>query len=131
MTEIINKAKELGALIKEDPIVIKLFAAKDAYEHDEELNTLLTEYNIQQQAMTNEYGKETPDKDITVAIEKRIQQISDRVMSHPLFVAYGEAENDYRDLMQMVNDEINFQVTGKRACSGDCSACGGSCAAKE
>lgn len=130
MTEILKKAKEIGALIREDPITIKLFAAKDAYEHDEELNTLLTEYNVQQQALTNEYAKEEPDPDISAAIEKRINELSDAVMSHPLFTAYGEAESEYRDLMKLVNDEINFQVTGKRSCSGDCSACGG-CATEE
>ena len=130
MTEILEKAKEIGTLIKEDPITVKLFAAKDAYEHDEELNTLLTEYNVQQQALTNEYAKEQPDPDISAAIEKRINEISEAVMGHPLFIAYGEAENDYRDLMKLVNDEINFQVTGKRSCSGDCSSCGG-CAQEE
>ena len=125
MTEIIKMAAELGKLIKKDEAAQKLFAAKDAYEHDEQLNRLLTEYNVQQQALTMEYAKANPDQDFVGAIDKRIRELMEEITAHPLFIAYQDAEREYSDFMQLVNDEINFQITGKRSCSGNCSSCSG------
>ena len=125
MTEIIKMATELGKMIKEDAITQKLLAAKDAYEQDEHLNRLYTEYNVQQQALTMEYAKEEQDADFVAAIDKRIRELTEQITAHPLFAEYQEAEADYNDLIRLVNDEITFQVTGKRSCSGDCSGCAG------
>lgn len=130
MTEIIKLAEELGKKIKEDKITKALFAAQEAYEKDDNINRLYTEYTVQQKALTMEFAKEEQDEQFVAAIEKRIRELTDKISSHPVYIAYLEAENDYNDLMQLVNDEINFQITGKRTCAGDCSACGG-CSSKE
>lgn len=130
MTEIIKMATELGKLIKEDQIVKNLLAAKEAYEQDEYMNRLYTEYTVQQKALTMEFAKDEQDADFVAAIEKRIRELTEEITESPLFVAYQDAERDYNDLMQMVNDEINFQITGKRACNGNCSGCSG-CSVEE
>lgn len=131
MTEIMKKAEQLGQLIKKDRVCTDLFAARDAYEQDEELNRLFTEYNVQQQALTNEYAKETVDTVLTEQINRRINELQEKITAHPLFVAYGEAEEAYMEFMKMVQDEISFQVTGRRACSGSCSSCEANCPSKQ
>ena len=125
MTEIIKLAEELGKKIKEDKVVKNLLDAQKAYDDDPTVSRLYTEYTVQQKALTMEYAKDEQDEQFVAAIEKRIREITEEIASHPLYIAYLEAESDYNDLMQLVNDEINFQITGKRSCAGDCSACGG------
>ena len=42
---------------------------------------------------------------------------------------YMSAQEGVGELMNLVNDEINFEVTGERpsqgGCSGNCGSCGG------
>ena len=131
MIEIMKKAAELGKLMKEDPIVKELLAAKDAYEHDEEINRLFTEYNVQQQALTHEYANDEVDSVLANQINHRIETLQAEITAHPLFIAYGKAEEEYMEFMKSVQDEISFQITGHRSCSGQCSSCTADCQAKE
>lgn len=60
--EIFKKAAELGKLIKEDERITALEAAKTAYEQDEEIATLTTEYDVQQKALAAAYGEKEPGR---------------------------------------------------------------------
>ena len=47
----------LGELIKADPRHLAIREAIDEYERSEELNNLIAEYNMQQNALADAYGK--------------------------------------------------------------------------
>ena len=49
---IYSLAAELGKAIKADERMIRMEAAKAAYEKSEKINNLMMEYGIQQQALT-------------------------------------------------------------------------------
>lgn len=125
--EIMELAVQLGQAIKADPRVAKMNEAKEAYDKDEALQSLMFEYNMQQVALGEEYKKESPDKSVIEAIEKRLDEIVSAVTSNPLFIALNSAEEEVNALMQEVNAEITFQITGQRPCSHDCSSCGSDC----
>ena len=125
--EIMELAAQLGQAIKADPRVAKMNEAKEAYDKDEALQSLMFEYNMQQVALGEEYKKESPDKSVIEAIEKRLDEIVSAVTSNPLFIALNSAEEEVNALMQEVNAEITFQITGQRPCSHDCSSCGSDC----
>lgn len=125
MTEIIKAAAALGDMLKNDTAGKRLLAAKDMYEHDEAFNRLLTEYTVQQKAMTMEYSKDEPDADFVAVLEKRISELTALITEHPVYIEYQQAEQEYSDIISLINDEISFRVTGKRSCTGDCSSCGG------
>ncbi len=125
--EIMKLAEQLGQAIKADPRVAKMNEAKEAYDKDEALQGLMFEYNMQQVALGEEYKKESPDKSVIEAIEKRLDEIVSAVTSNPLFIALNAAEEEVNALMQEVNAEITFQITGQRPCSHDCSSCGSDC----
>ena len=62
LTENLKSATHaLGELIKADPRTAALKAAADKYNTSDELNRLITEYNVQQTALSNEYAKDERD----------------------------------------------------------------------
>jgi cell fate (sporulation/competence/biofilm development) regulator YlbF (YheA/YmcA/DUF963 family) len=125
--EIMELAAQLGQAIKADERIAKMEEAKVAYEKDEKIQALMLEYNTQQIALAEEYKKETVDKKIIEAIENRLDEIVAAVTTSETFVKINEAQEAVNVLMNEVNAEIEFQITGKRPCAHDCSSCGSDC----
>ncbi len=125
--EIMELAAQLGQAIKADERIAKMDEARVAYEKDEDIQKLMLEYNTQQIALAEEYKKENVDQKIIEAIEKRLDEIVSQVTANPIFMQVNEAQEAVNKLMNEVNAEIEFQITGQRPCSHDCHSCGGSC----
>ena len=127
--EILKEAQALGKLIAASDEVKAANAAKDAYENDKEMQALITEYNVNNKALAEEYKKSEHDEALMTSIKKRIGELYNQIMAHPVYVSYMAAQEGVGELMRLVTDEINFEVTGERpsasACSGNCSSCGG------
>lgn len=120
-------AAELGKAIKADERITKMNEAREAYEKDEDLQKLMLEYNVQQTALAEEYKKEQVDPAIIEAIEARLDAIVKEVTEKDVFVALNEANEAVNALMQEVNGEIEFNITGQRPCTHDCHSCGSDC----
>ena len=120
-------AAELGKAIKADERITKMNEAREAYEKDEDLQKLMLEYNVQQTALAEEYKKETVDPAIIESIEARLDAIVKEVTEKDVFVALNEANEAVNALMQEVNGEIEFNITGQRPCTHDCHSCGSDC----
>ena len=125
--EIMELAAQLGQAIKADERIAKMNEAREAYEKDEEIQKLMLEYNAQQIALAEEYKKEAVDENIIAAIENRLEEIVGVVTSNPVFIMVNQAQEAVNNLMNQVNSEIEFQITGQRPCSHDCHSCGGGC----
>ena len=125
--EIMELAAQLGQAIKADARIAKMEEAKVAYEKDEKIQALRLEYNTQQIALAEEYKKETVDQKIIEAIENRLNEIVEAVTSSETFIMINKAQEDVNALMNEVNAEIEFQITGQRPCAHDCSSCGSDC----
>lgn len=124
---IMELAAELGKAIKADERITKMNEAREAYEKDEDLQKLMLEYNVQQTALAEEYKKETVDPAIIESIEARLDAIVKEVTEKDVFVALNEANEAVNALMQAVNGEIEYNITGQRPCTHDCSSCGSDC----
>lgn len=125
--EIMELAAQLGQAIKADSRIAKMNEAREAYEKDEDIQKLMLEYNAQQIALAEEYKKEPVDPKVIEAIEHRLDEIVSQVTANPVFVQVNEANEAVNALMNEVNGEIEFQITGQRPCSHDCSSCGSDC----
>ena len=127
--EILKQAQILGKLIAESEEVKAANAAKEAYESNAEVQAMITEYNVNNKALAEEYKRTEQDEALMTSIKKRIGELYNQIMAHPLYNAYMQSQESVGALMNLVNDEINFEVTGERpsqsACSGNCSSCGG------
>ena len=124
--EILLAAKKLTDLMKEDETYKAVTEASEKYNADPKISVAMTEYSVQQQALANEYAKEDRDDEICEAIQKRINEIYNKIVETPVYEEYKRASDEYAAFYSAVYDELNYQLTGKRSsCSGDCSSCGG------
>lgn len=124
---IMELAAQLGQAIKADERIVKMNEAREVYEKDENLQKLMFEYNMQQIALAEEYKKDSVDKAVIEAIEGRLDAIVKDVTSNDAFIKLNEANEAVNALMQEVNGEIEFNITGQRPCTHDCSSCGSDC----
>lgn len=120
-------AAELGKALKEDDRLVRLEAAKKAYEQDMDLQKHMVEYEVQQKALQGEITKEERDTVFIDIIQKRIDDLYKTIMSHPVFVELNEVQAEVNELMNAVNNTISYNITGETpsSCTHDCSTCGG------
>ena len=125
---IFELAAELGKALKEDEKLIRLDAAKKAYESDGDLKKKMVEYEVQQKALQVELTRDERDTLFIDTIQKRIDTLYREIMEHPVFVELNEAQSEVNELMNAVNNTITFHITGEQpSCTHDCSTCGGGC----
>lgn len=128
-TEILKEAQVLGKLIAASEEVKAANAAKEAYDNDAAIQAAITEYNAHNKALAEEYKKAEHDEALMTSIKNRIGELYNDIVNNPVYIAYMNAQEAVGTLMNRVNDEINFMITGERpsesACSGNCSSCGG------
>lgn len=125
---IFELAAELGRALKKDEKLVRLENAKKKYENEPDLQKMLVEYEVQQKALQVEITREERDTMFIDVIQKRINELYEAVMSHPVFIELNDAQAEVNELMNAVNNTITFEITGELpSCTHDCSTCGGGC----
>ena len=111
----------LGKALKKDERLVRMDAARKAYEEDPTLKTLMTEYDVA--------SAEDFDPQLLQSIQNRINELYDQIMAAPVYVELMEAQEAVNELMNAVNNTITFAITGEMPsnCTHDCSTCGGGC----
>ena len=116
----------MGRLVKADPRSAALQDAIEDYERNEELNEMVARYQKMQNDLTDAYAGETlPDAEFTEAAQAEIDDLYDAVVNHPVYAAFEEAKNAFEELTNEVFSELQFAMTGRRACGHDCASCSG------
>lgn len=129
MTKVIELAHMLGEEIAKSDEIKNLEAAKAAFDQDADLQEKMREYETERVLLAQEFSKE-PDQADEIAIsnlKNRLQELSVLINANPLYTAFAEAQKAMNALMESVNSEIKFCITGERpsSCTHDCSTCGG------
>ena len=65
------------------------------------------------------------DESVREKITSRIDELYEKVTTHPVYTAYMTAKQEFDALYTEVMGEIEFGITGERPCTHDCSTCGG------
>ena len=127
--EIFALAAQLGQELKKDERLVRMAKAKEAYETDSELRTLMREYQVQQIALEKTAGQKDVEARFLEMIQDRINQLYDQIVAHPVYVELEAAQEEVNALMNAVNNTITFEITGEMpsSCTHDCSTCGGGC----
>ena len=127
--EIFALAAQLGQELKKDERLVRMAKAKEAYETDGELRTLMREYQVQQIALEKTAGQKDVEARFLEMIQDRINQMYDQIVAHPVYVELEAAQEEVNALMNAVNNTITFEITGEMpsSCTHDCSTCGGGC----
>ena len=126
--EMLELIAQLGALVKTDARCAAIEHTIEDYEHSEELNALIGEYNAQQNLLADAYAKgdELTDE-VRTAIQNRIDALYEQIVNHPVYVAYVEAKNAFDALTTEIFGELQFVITGQRPCSHNCASCHSDC----
>ena len=127
MKEIIEKAKELGALLQSSEQVQKYNAAKAAYEQDEETQKLIKEFNLHRMTMMTLSSGEDADETRIAEVEERIKAVYGKIMECESMKNMQETGKAVEEMMGQVNGVLSFYITGEepQSCTHDCSTCGG------
>ena len=130
MTKIIELAHVLGEEIAKSDEIKNLEASKKAFESDAELQSKMSEYETERKLLREEFNKINEGEDNSKAIEvlkKRLEELSLEIMANSHYTDFANAQNALNSLMDSVNAEIKFCITGERpsTCTHDCSTCGG------
>jgi len=125
-----DTVEALAKLIREDKRTEAFNAAAEAYNTDGEVIRRITEYNVHQTALTEEYAKETRDENLISIIQGRIDTLYEEITTAESYQNFVRAKEEYDAMVKAVTDELDFRITGRRACTHDCSSCHADCASK-
>ena len=129
MTKIIELAHTLGEEIAKSDEIKNLTAAKDAFDSDKDLQAKMSEYETERMLLGQEFAKESGEADeIAISnLKSRIEELTREISQNHKYIAFAEAQRALNSLMDSVNAEIKFCITGERpsTCTHDCSTCGG------
>lgn len=118
-------ANQLGKIIKESETYKELDAAKEAYDNCEHIKQYMQEYQVDRQALENAAAQENPETLVIETLQNRLDELYKLITEDSVFVRLTDAQNAVNALMEQVNNEITFAITGQRPCTHDCSTCHG------
>ena len=128
MTKIIELAHALGEEISKSDEIKNLEKAKAAFDSDADLQEKMREYDTERMLLGQEFAKDS-DADQTVIsnLKERLEELSRIITANSNYAEFASAQKAMNDLMNSVNAEIKFCITGERPseCTHDCSTCKG------
>ncbi|MBO5060903.1 MAG: YlbF family regulator [Clostridia bacterium] len=122
--KIIEKAHELGQLIKESDEMKALHAAEQAQANDEDAQKLVEAFNLKRMNLARDMqeGKLTQEE----AIKQNNDAFAEMVEASEIIKNYVEAKKAFDKLVTGVNSTINLYIMGEQGgCTHDCHSCGG------
>ena len=129
MTKIIELAHLLGEEIAKSDEIANLEKTKEIFQSDADLQNKLSEYEAERMLLGQEFAKNPDEADqrAIADLRARIEQLGSEIGSNPKYIAFAEAQRAMNALMDEVNAEIKYCITGQRPsdCTHDCSTCKG------
>ncbi len=132
--DIIEKTRELGALIQQDERYLAFMAAKKNNEADDELNGLINQLGEIQNEYAAAMEKEELPESEKEKFDKRFRDVYAVVMQNENMIAYQQAKAEIDSMMQYVMQLLSMCVNGQdpatcevpeQGCTGSCATCGG------
>ena len=128
MTKIIELAHALGEEISKSDEIKNLEMAKAAFDSDADLQEKMREYDTERMLLGQEFAKDSDaDQNVITNLKERLEELSRIITANSNYAEFANAQKAMNDLMNEVNAEIKFCITGERPseCTHDCSTCKG------
>ena len=123
--------KLLADAVKNDDRHSALMDALEEYERSEELNNLIALYNDQQDILQEEYASQAPDSGRKDKAQELVSKLYVEITGHPVYADYMKKKEAFDSLFNEIGAELQYQITGSRPCSHDCSSCHSGCGHQE
>ena len=128
MTKIIELAHALGEEISKSDEIKNLEMAKAAFDSDADLQEKMREDDTERMLLGQEFAKDSDaDQNVITNLKERLEELSRIITANSNYAGFANAQKAMNDLMNEVNAEIKFCITGERPseCTHDCSTCKG------
>lgn len=127
MTKIIELAHALGEEIARSEEIKNLESSKIAFEADEALQEKMREYDTERALLREAFNNSDDNGETIKKLKARLEELSAEITVNANYVNFANAQNALNSLMDSVNAEIKFCITGERpsSCTHDCSTCSG------
>ena len=114
-----------GEELKNSEAVTEYREAKEAYLHDETINGLMREYNVQHMLRDAEVKKEEPNETLLESLDDRIKVLTETIQANKAMERMRNAETQLDILLAEVNQILTGYINPQTSCSGSCGTCGG------
>lgn len=130
----VSMARELGKLIQQDERYKAYVNAKEVNDKDEELQKLISDFEMKRYELNMEMTKTDKDADKLKELDGVIKNLYGEIMVNPSMAKFNAAKNAMDGLLAEINNIITASANGEdpetcpsqpSGCSGSCSSCGG------
>ena len=133
MDAVFQKTRELGQALIESDVYQAMKAAEEKAARNQEAAETMNRY-LQLRAQIQEIlSRENPDSAVLKKLSDEMDETQEKLNMIDDIIAMTQARSAFSDLINQVNQVLQFivtgQVPGESECSGSCSSCGGSCGA--
>lgn len=133
MADVITLARQLGHAVQDLDEYKTIMTAKTAADADEELQALITEFNIKRVAINAEACKTDRDEETLKKLNEEMRSAYSDIMSNEHMKAYNDAKQAFDKVLQRVLAIVQQSADGQdpdttdfsEDCTHDCSTCGG------
>lgn len=131
--DIIELTRELGRTLQNDDRYIAYSLAKQVNDNDEELQTLITEFEDMRRKLNEELISENKDTDKIKELDQNIKSHYNRIMNNKNMIVFSAAQKSLESLVSNIQQIISMCANGEdpdtcepsSGCTGSCSTCGG------
>ena len=128
MSNVMDKAHELGKEFLQDERFINFEKLRAKYEENKEIQAIAAEFNLKKLAYDNEMRDKAEETRQAAEKREQAQELYEKLMSFPVTGEYLNAKDDVEELLGSVYATINFYVAGQEphsGCGGQCGGCSG------
>lgn len=120
-------AKELAKEIASSKEFICMRMAEDAASNDNQVMEYAAKYYEKRQELEGLTTAENPDFDKMGQLTKEMDEIQTEMKKLPLAAAMQRAQQEFQNMMNMVNQELSSVLSpdGASSCTGHCEGCHG------
>lgn len=129
MSEILEKANELGKMLA-DSNELKHFRAMEAvFYSDEEAQKVFNHYQEKREEITNQMHETEMSPEALRSFQEQLQACMAELTANQVVNDYLEAKSAFHQIITKVNSIISYCIEGEEngsgGCGGHCSSCSG------
>ena len=131
--DVIELAREIGRELQKDERYIAMEIARQASDDDEDLQKLISDFNLKRIAINNEAMSPDRDDEKLRELNKEMRSAYTQIMQNKNMMTYNEKKTEFDTLVQRIEAIITQSAQGENpdttdyspSCTGSCSSCSG------
>ncbi len=126
MSEILEKAKELGTMLAESNELKHFRAMETVFYSDAEAQKALNHYQEKRDEITGKMREQEMSPEALRAFQEELQACMAELTKNKVVNDYLEAKSAFNQIVTQVNGIISYCIEGEESgCGGSCSSCSG------